>query len=106
VKTNDFIRALAADREVAIRPGWAFALALAAGFVVAAAVFMATLGFRSDLMAALHTGRFVFKFVVTIALFAAGLHVASELARPGGDAARAVRLLLAPVLLLADALAI
>ncbi|MGZ8325280.1 MAG: NrsF family protein, partial [Rhodoplanes sp.] len=106
MKTDDFIRTLAADRAVAIRPNQALALALAAGVAVAAAVFTLTLGLRSDVGAALQTVRFLFKFVVTIAVFAAGLRLAAALARPGGDAASAARLLLVPVALMGAALAI
>ncbi|MFY9623286.1 MAG: NrsF family protein, partial [Rhodoplanes sp.] len=68
MRTEEFIRALAADRAVEIRLGLAFALALAAGAVIAATVFLSELGVRPDVLAALHTARFPFKFVVTIAL--------------------------------------
>ncbi len=106
MKTDDFIRTLAADRAVAIRPNQALALALAVGVAVAAAVFTLTLGPRPDVATALQTVRFLFKFVVTIAVFAAGLRLAAALARPGGDAASAARLLLVPVALMGAALAI
>ena len=106
MRTEEFIRALAADRTVEIRPGLAFGLALAAGAVIAATVFLLALGVRPDILAALHTVRFPFKFVVTIALFAAGLRLALALARPGGDAAAAARLLAAPALLIGGALVI
>jgi hypothetical protein len=106
VRTEAFIRALAADRAVEIRPGLAFGLALAAGAVIAATVFLLALGVRPDILAVLHTVRFPFKFVVTIALFAAGLRLVLALARPGGDAAAAARLLAVPALLIGGALVI
>jgi len=106
VRTEEFIRALAADRAVEIRLGLAFALALAAGAVIAATVFLSELGVRPDVLAALHTVRFPFKFVVTIALFAASLRLALALARPGGNAAAAARLLAVPALLIGGALVI
>lgn len=106
MRTEEFIRALAADRAVEIRPGLAFGLALAAGAVIAATVFLLALGVRPDVLAALDTVRFPFKFVVTIALVAAGLRLALALARPGGDAAAAARLLAVPALLIGGALVI
>jgi hypothetical protein len=89
-----------------MRPGLAFGLALAAGAVIAATVFLSALGVRPDVLAVLPTVRFPFKFVVTIALFAAGLRLALALARPGGDAAAAARLVAVPALLIGGALVI
>lgn len=106
MKTEDFIRVLAADRAVGARPGVAFALAVAAGLAIGLAVFMGTLGVRADIASAMQTVRFPFKFVVTLTLFAAGLQLASALARPGGNVARAARALVVPALLIGGALLI
>jgi len=106
VRTDEFIRALAADQAVGPRPGVAFTLALASGLAVAATVFLITLGVRPDVAAALHTVRYPFKFVVTVALFAASLQLALALARPGSNAATAARLLAVPAILIGGALVI
>lgn len=106
MRTEELIHALAADRTVAIRPGRAFVLALAAGAVVAATVLLSTLGIRPDFLVVIHTIRFPYKFVVTIALFAASVRLAFALARPGGDVAAAVRTLGIPALLIGVALVV
>lgn len=106
MRTEELIHALAADRTVAIRPGRAFVLALAAGAVIAATVLLSTLGIRPDFLVVIHTIRFPYKFVVTIALFAASVRLAFALARPGGDVAAAVRTLGIPALLIGVALVV
>ena len=106
MRTEELIHALAADRTVAIRPGRAFVLALAAGAVIAATVLLSTLGIRPDFLVVIHTIRFPYKFVVTIALFAASVRLALALARPGGDVAAAVRTLGIPALLIGVALVV
>lgn len=106
MRTEELIHALAADRTVAIRPGRAFVLALAAGAVIAATVLLSTLGIRPDFLVVIHTIRFPYKFVVTIALFAASVRLAFALARPGGDVAAAVRTFGIPALLIGVALVV
>lgn len=84
MKTNDLITALSADapsRPVTLAPSWT--LALVASILVAAAVLFATIGPREDIAAAAMTIRFLFKFVVTIALAASAFVVFDRLARPG-----------------------
>ena len=106
MRTEELIHALAADRTVAIRPGRAFVLALAAGAVIAATVLLSTLGIRPDFLVVIHTIRFPYKFVVTIALFAASVRLALALARPGGDVAAAARTFGIPALLIGVALVV
>lgn len=100
MKTNDLINLLANDSS----PPWRFhrvaALAIAAAIALAALLFFAGIGFRPDIAAALQTVRFLFKFVVTIALAATAIYALIGLARPEGTLAQYGRfLVLAPVLL-------
>jgi hypothetical protein len=82
--TDDLIRALANDRTARFpSPGQALALALALGLAAAFVVFMAMLGPRADIAAALHQPRFLLKFVITLALAASAIALALRLTRPG-----------------------
>ena len=84
MKTDDLIRAISADATNAsppMRTGWLVALALSV--VVAAAVFLALIGPRGDIVAAAQTWRFMFKFVFTIALATTALATVGALSRPG-----------------------
>ena len=67
MKTDDLISALAADRERS-GSGIAGAMwgALTAGMIVSLAVFLLTLGIRSDVTAALQTWRFDVKLVISV----------------------------------------
>jgi hypothetical protein len=103
MKTDDLIRALAADHAA---PGASLERALAwagtLGFAIAAAVFVLILGPRPDIATALGEPRFAFKFAITLLLAAAAVMVGLRLARPT-DETRAWSLALAavPVILLA-----
>lgn len=100
--TNQLIGALAADGKHPVRPmrsTWALALGIAA--FLAACAFFALIGPRPDIADAAQTIRFLFKFVLTIALGATALYAVSELARPEARAGRVLPLLLAAPLLLA-----
>jgi len=102
METAKLIQALQAD--VARKPApmervWTIAAVIAVA--IAAAVFFAVLGMRSDFAAAAETTRFLFKFVVTLALFATAAVALFALARPGADQRRIWLLLLAPALLAA-----
>ncbi|MBX9459022.1 MAG: DUF1109 family protein [Rhizobium sp.] len=85
MKTDDLIMALAADSRPPGDLRRSLALALAAGAIVAGAVFFATIGFRSDIDSAARTLRFLFKFVLTLSLAAAAIGVAWRIGRPGMD---------------------
>lgn len=103
MKTNDFIKALAADTPMRQWPlATAFAAALAVGVAVAIAVFQTRWGVRAGAMESLGTVRFPFKFVVTLALTLPALFAVWRLSRPDGRlGGLSIALLGAPVLLAA-----
>jgi hypothetical protein len=101
MRTDDLIRALASDGSRR-RPsvGQTLALALLLGLAAAAAVFMVMLGPRPDIAAAAHTPRFLFKFVVTLALAVSATALVARLARPAARSrALAAALWIGPALL-------
>jgi hypothetical protein len=76
------------------------AIAAAGGALVAATVFFASIGVRPDIADAAASVRFLFKFIVTVALAAGAVEATLELARPDGRVAnRGVALAIAPMLL-------
>jgi hypothetical protein len=81
--TNELIRALAADTRPTKSLSAVWWGATVGAIALAGAVFLATLGPRPDLMAALETPRFLFKFVVTITFAASAFGLARALSRPG-----------------------
>lgn len=101
METNDLIKALAADARpgrISLSTVWWSAAAVA--IVIAAAVFLATIGIRPDFPAAAGTVRFPFKFVVTIMLAVSAFGTVRAMSRPGeGWRSAAVYLGLAPLLL-------
>jgi hypothetical protein len=99
------IRTLALDARRAAPMGQAWTIALGAAIVIAAAVFAVFVGPRADIAAAAETWRFLYKFLVMIALGATGLWALASLARPGATSpARLAALLAAPVLLILSVL--
>jgi hypothetical protein len=102
MKTDDLIKALAADAS-SVEPPIArtLAVAVAAGAVLSLAVFLYTLGVRADFSeVAMNSGRFIFKFVLTLSIAIPAFLLVRDLARP--DFAPGNRLLwlaLAPALL-------
>lgn len=106
MKTDDFIRALAAD-NVQPRTGPASGLlaALVAGFVVSFVMFMLLLGPRPDIAIAATHPRFLLKFVVTLSLAGAAAVLSLRLVRPGARTwPAAAGLVVAPVLVAAGVL--
>jgi hypothetical protein len=101
VKTDDLIKALAADTPMQQwRMAPVFAAALLVGLVVALAIFQLRLGVRANAYESLGTVRFPFKFVVTLALTLPALVAVYRLTRPEGELGRlGLALLAAPVLL-------
>lgn len=101
--TEKLINALAADAKrppVALWLAWAGLIA--AGVVLAAAVFFAVLGPRADIAAAVETWRVALKFAVAIVLAAGASALALVLSRPGeGWRAALPFLVLAPAMLCA-----
>jgi hypothetical protein len=100
VNTDDFIGALAQDSKVRWPFGRTLLVATTSGVVIAGVAFFLGVGFRPDIAQALDTGRFLFKFLVTLTLAAMATGLISRIARPGVPAGRwSVALLGAPILL-------
>ena len=77
------------------------ALAVGGGITIAAIVFFAGIGFRPDISEAVKTTRFLYKFVVTIALSITSIWAVLGAGSPGGNfAAWKFVLAIAPALLL------
>lgn len=107
MKTDDLIRALAADAGRKPMPlGTAWRLATVLAILLAGAVFWLALGPRPDAVASLETARFVFKFVVTLSLAGGAFALVQSLARPEDDGRARLPWLLVPLLLLAAAVAL
>ena len=100
--TDRLIRTLASDnaqRAASMQSAWA--MAGLASLIIAASVFFAAIGPRPDIAVAASTPRFLFKFVVTLALLATALAALNALARPGASMRAALPgLLVSPGLLL------
>lgn len=99
MKTEDLIDLLVTDPPPRWRLRSVLAISVVGAVLAAAAVFFATVGVRPDLAEATESGRFLFKFVVTIALAIAAVAAALEVARPDGRLAhRGLALAVAPAL--------
>lgn len=97
MKTDDLIRALAADLPQAPALDWRLMLwMIPAGLVVLVAVGL-WLGFRSDLLAAMQGPVFWAKAAYTMAMAVAGFWLLDRLGRPGASP-RAPLILLAAIL--------
>jgi hypothetical protein len=99
VKTENLIELLVKD----LVP-WRFrsvvAGAIAGGVIIAAVLFFAGVGLRPDISGAVKSGRFLFKFVVTISLTVTAIWVTLSIGRPGGSLSqRGLALSIAPALL-------
>ncbi|QPB22349.1 NrsF family protein [Rhizobium sp. 007] len=101
MQTNDLINALKADAPKQAMPlGYAWWVAIVAATIIAAGVFFVLIGPRSDFAVAAHTLRFLFKFIVTLALAVVAFVLLRVLSRPGSDVRRAACwLFLVPILL-------
>jgi hypothetical protein len=100
VKTDELVDLLAKDSP----PPWPFRSILAgafgSGIVIAAIVFFAGIGFRPDILEALGSSRFPFKFVVTVSLALTAIGAALALGRPDARfALRGLMMATAPALL-------
>ena len=103
MRTDDFIKALAADQQPP-PPALSgrLALALAAGWAVAAIGFFLVLGPRPDVALAAQTPRFIFKIVEALFLAGAAATLTLSLARPGADTRPGrIAMIAVPALLLA-----
>lgn len=103
METQELIKALATDaRRSGMSMAFAWSVAGFAAIAVAAIIFFLLLGARTDIAYAAQTFRFLFKFVVTIALAASAFTLLNVLSRPESHARRTLpRLAVAPALLLA-----
>jgi hypothetical protein len=100
--TDQLIRSLAADNLHRARPvGFVLTLALLTAAPVSVLMFFAGLGFRPDVMTAMHNPFFDFKFVVTLALASSAVAVSLHLSRPEASLHGWAWLLLIPAGLLA-----
>jgi len=78
-------------------------VAAAAAAVIAAVVFFLTIGPRPDIMVAMHTMRFLAKFVFTIVLAVTAFGLIRALSTPGASTVRAVAWMAAAPVLVAVA---
>ncbi len=101
MRTEDLIKALTADHGHRAMPlDRVLLLALLGGSALTGLAFFIWIGLRPDVAAAAQTVRFLFKFVVTLALVATSLGVVTRLARPDAKLGPwGWSLLAAPVLL-------
>lgn len=84
MKTDQLIAALTADTKTVSRPiDQQLWIAIAGGAIVAAVIFLFGVGPRPDISAALETPRFLYKYVLTLSLFASAFGLMLHLARPG-----------------------
>ncbi len=100
--TDRLLRTLAADNDTRVRPvGAVLAKALLIALPVSAAMMLATLGVRQDIMTAMHNPFFDLKFVVTLALALPAIAISLHLSRPEASLRGWGWLLLLPVGILA-----
>jgi hypothetical protein len=107
MNTDDFIAALSADgssKSPSLTLRLAFALAL--GACVSLALFMVLIGPRPDAAQAMRTVRFDLKFLDTLALLAPAFFLCLRLSRPQASPGAMLGWLLAPVAILAVAVAV
>lgn len=100
MKTDDLIKALAADTAAPLPLRRSWLLAGLAAVLLAAAVFFTAIGPRPDIADAASTVRFLLKPVLTLILAATAFATLATLARPGERRGRAM-LATAPALLAA-----
>jgi hypothetical protein len=102
MNTDKLVTALSADGTHDAPPMRTLSWALLAGVAVTASLFFVLLGPRPDFMAAMHSWRFVFKFVVTLTRAASAAPLVARAANPqSARGAWDMALAFAPVLLLA-----
>ena len=106
MRTEQLIAALSADAAPAPPLRRRVGAALAIGACLSLVVFMTAIGPRPDVMSAMHTMRFDLKFLETLALLAPSLLLCLRLSRPEATAGSLLAWLLAPIALLAAAVAV
>src|SRR5262245_25317702 len=86
MKTDDLVRALAADHGVRKSSlSRKLAAAAIAGLALSIAMYAPTLGPRPDIAAAIESPRFVFKLAVMLLLAVASASLVARLARPAAS---------------------
>ncbi|KUM25254.1 hypothetical protein AU467_04700 [Mesorhizobium loti] len=104
MRTEDLIKALDADASSKAMPlGLAWWVAFGVAVTIAAVVFFMTIGPRPDIMPAMHTMRFMSKFVFTLTLAASAFALIRALSTPGAATKRAMAWMVAAPLLVAVA---
>jgi hypothetical protein len=98
--TEDLIRALTADRHVGRDPRTLLLLALVPAITFVAMLFFSRIGFRVDIDDALHTVRFLFKFVIVVPLAVVAVGALFRSTDPISTLGWWARLLPVPALLL------
>jgi len=106
MRTDEFIRILAADAAPLRSFRSRFAVMLACGIAIAALAFFLVVGFRHDLFQAIRSMRFVFKTVVMLALGMIAAGAAIRTGEPGTNAGGWMRGLVCIPMLLAGAVAL
>jgi hypothetical protein len=104
MRTDDLIKALDADarnKAMPLRSAWWMAVGAAA--VIAAVVFLLTIGPRPDIAVAMHTTRFLSKFAFTIVLAVSAFALIRALSTPGASTGKAAAWMVAAPLLVAVA---
>lgn len=100
MRTDDLIKALDADassKAMPLRSAWW--VAAGAAVVIAAVVFWLTIGPRHDIATAMHSMRFLAKFVFTITLAISAFVFIRRLSMPGASTGRAAAWMIAAPLL-------
>ncbi|MEH7871275.1 NrsF family protein [Rhizobium laguerreae] len=106
MKTKDLIKLLSQDAPVRISLNQALAHYAIAATIMAGTVFFGFIGFRADIDTAVESVRFLFKFVITIALAITAGMVLFRIGRPGASLRLCARALCLPVILIAGAVSL
>jgi len=103
MKTEDLIKAISADTDAPCTPiSRVLLMAGVGGAAVAAIVFLVLIPLRPDFAAALPTGRFLYKWLLTLTLVVTSMAVVVQLARPQSvPTSRLLLLIVAPLVLIA-----
>jgi hypothetical protein len=99
--TDQLIRTLAADNEHRSQPvGSMLAMTLLIALPISIMAFFTVLGFRPDILAALHSPFFGMKFAVTLSLAFSAAAISLHMSRPDGSLRNWIWLLLIPLALI------
>jgi hypothetical protein len=98
--TEELIKVLATDRIVAPPVGRGLQVSVLSSVILVAVVFFTAIGFREDIVWALGTARFLFKFVIVVPFALVAIGRTFRSATPGSSSGWWRRLLLIPAALL------